>query len=121
MEKILHFFELYKIKKEYYFNRIKSNKTHYIIFVYVKIVLLACSPIIVAMLAGFIGSCLGCNINEAGTDYCFRLGIPFGIILSVFGSAGWAAMVTLPAGVIALVVWTIYCIVIWLKNLNTKS
>lgn len=88
---------------------------------YILILIFAFSPIIVATLAGFLGSCLGCNINEGGTDPCYRLGIPLGIILSAFFTMGWFMLITIPLGAIAIVAWTIFCIIIWLKKMNTKS
>jgi len=57
-------------------------------------------PLIVSMLAGLFGACLGCNINEAGTDKCIRLGIPFGNFLNFFGVVGWLSIITLPTGII---------------------
>ena len=110
MKKILNIIEL-----------IKSKKVYYIPFGYIGIVLLACSPIIIAVLAGFFGSCLGCNINEAGTDDCIRLGIPFGTIFSMFLVLGWFALLTIPIGAIAIVGWTIYCIVILIRDKKNKA
>jgi len=109
MKKILDIIEL-----------IKSKKVYYIPFVYFVIVILACSPIIIAMSAGFFGSCLGCNINEAGTDDCIRLGIPFGSVLNIMGASFWLALLTIPAGAIAIVGWTIYCIVILVRDKKNK-
>jgi hypothetical protein len=62
------------------------------------------------MFAAFIGYCLGCNINEAGTDKCIRLGMPFGEVLNSLGSLFWLFIITVPLGVIATVVLIITAI-----------
>ena len=91
---------------------IKSKKIYYMSFGYFVITILALSPIIISVIAGGLGNCLGCNINEAGTDDCIRWGIPFGNILNPLGVIGWFALLTIPVGVLAFVAWTIYCVVI---------
>lgn len=99
---------------------IKNKKIYYIPFVYLIIILLACSPIIITMFAGFFGSCLDCNINEAGTDDCIRLGIPFGSVLNIMGASFWLALITIPVGGIAIVGWSIYCFVILIREKKNK-
>jgi hypothetical protein len=71
------------------------------------IVLFALLPILFAVLAGFIGKCMGCSINEAGTDECIRHGIHFGSILNAMAVGGWLFLLTIPAGTIAFIIWTI--------------
>jgi hypothetical protein len=68
------------------------------------------SPILVSMLAGLIGACMGCSINEGGTDACVRLGIPFGAILNPLGSLFWFSIITVILGVIATVLLIIAAI-----------
>ena len=110
MKKLLRIIEL-----------IKSKKVYYVPFVYFGIVLLACSPVIIAMSAGFFGSCLGCNINEARTDNCILLGIPFGSALNIMGAFFWFALITIPVGIIAIIAWTIYCILILVRDKKKQS
>ena len=74
------------------------------------IILAALLPILVSMLAGFIGYCMGCSINEAGTDDCVRIGVPFGTILNPLGVLGWLGIITIPLGVIATVILAIAAI-----------
>ena len=73
------------------------------------------------MFSGLFGECLGCNINEAGSDPCIRLGIPFGTILSTFFVLGWFALFTIPVGAIAIVGWTIYCVIILIRKNKNKT
>jgi len=74
------------------------------------IIVAALSPILISMLAGFIGYCMGCSINEAGTDDCVRIGVPFGTILNPLGVLGWLGIITIPLGVIATAVLAIAAI-----------
>ncbi len=95
---------------------IKSKKIYYMPFGFVLIGIFSLSPYLVALLAGLIGQCLGCNINEGGTDDCIRLGIPFGIILNPLGVMGWLLLITIPLGIMAFVAWFIYCIVATIRT-----
>lgn len=81
------------------------------ISVYLGIVIFAFSPIIVALLAMFVGTCLGCEINAAASDPCIRLGIPFGQTLSGLAMMHLLAMATIPSGIMAAIAWTIYILV----------
>jgi len=74
---------------------------------YLLIILFALLPVLLAMLAGGIGNCMGCNINEGGTDECIRMGIHFGAVLNIIGAGFWLCFLTIPIGCIAFVVWTI--------------
>lgn len=62
------------------------------------------------MIAGFIGKCMSCNINEAGTDACVRLGIPFGNVLNTAFTMFWLCIITVPLGIIATIVLVIAAI-----------
>lgn len=96
--------------------QIKDRNYSFILTGYLLIIVLACSPIIMVVIAGFLGKCLDCNINEAGTDNCVVLGIPLGMILNPMMAAGWFALLTIPMGIVALAVWTVHCIIILIRN-----
>jgi hypothetical protein len=85
-------------------------KVKKVLLYHLYIALLALLPFFIAMLAGFIGKCLSCNINEAGTDQCIRAGIAFGNVLNPLVVIGWLLVLTLPLGVIATVVLIIIAI-----------
>lgn len=95
---------------------IKSKKIYYMPFGFVLIGILSISPLLVALFSGLIGQCLGCNINEAGTDDCIRFGIPFGLILNPLGVMGWLMLITIPLGIMAFFAWFIYCLFILVKT-----
>jgi len=92
-----------------------------VIWGYFFIILLSLFPVLLAMLAGGIGGSMGCNINEAGTDECIRAGIHFGTLLNGMVVIGWLAILTVPAGVIAFIMWTIIVIhdsIYYMNNYN---
>jgi len=43
------------------------NKLKKALFYHLYIIVLALLPLLISMLAGFIGYCMQCNINEGGT------------------------------------------------------
>lgn len=75
---------------------------------YLVIALIAVLPIISALLASFLGWCLGCSVNEAGTAHCIRFGINLGEMLSTMFIMGWATFLSVPLAIILLIVWSIY-------------
>lgn len=97
---------------------IKSKKIYYMPLGFVLIGMLSLSPILVSLFAGFIGECLGCNINEAGTDDCIRFGIPFGSILNPLYVMGWFMLITIPLGIVAFFAWLFYCFIILVRGKN---
>jgi hypothetical protein len=86
------------------------NKLSMILWYHLYIILLALAPLLISIAAGFVGKCMGCNINEAGTDACVRLGIPFGQALNPLGSMFWLCFITVPLGIIATIVLVIAAI-----------
>ena len=73
---------------------------------YLSIFFFGIFPILISVISGFIGNCLGCNINEAGTDNCIRFGIPFGKILNPLAVVGWFFLITLPIAGILFLIWS---------------
>ncbi|GAA3960431.1 hypothetical protein [Mucilaginibacter dorajii] len=86
------------------------DKLRKILWYHLYIILLALAPLLVSIAAGFIGNCMGCNINEGGTDACVRLGISFGNVLNPLGVLGWLCIITVPLGIIAAIVLIIAAI-----------
>jgi hypothetical protein len=74
-----------------------------VLLYHLYILMIALSPILISMLAGFIGYCMGCNINEGGTDNCIRIGVAFGNILNPLGTLFWLSIITIPLGAIATI------------------
>jgi len=96
------------IMKPYLFPETVSIKK--VLLYHLYILIIALSPILISMLAGFIGYCLGCQINEAGTDDCVRAGIAFGKIFNPIGSLFWLSIITIPFGGIAIIVLIIVAV-----------
>jgi hypothetical protein len=80
----------------------------------VLIVLVAGAPLISAAIAGGIASALGCSVNEGGASGCIFMGTDVSESLLVMFVLGWLALVTLPFGAIAFVIWLVVaCVVTW--------
>lgn len=73
---------------------------------YIIIILFAIFPILISITVNCFGNCLGCNINEAGTDDCVRFGIPFGKILNPLVVIGWLFLITIPIAFILSLIWS---------------
>jgi hypothetical protein len=79
---------------------------------FVLIVLLALAPLLSALIAGAIADALGCGLNEGGASPCPFMGHDLGEPLVIMLVLGWLAILTLPLGAAALVIWlVIVCVV----------
>jgi hypothetical protein len=65
------------------------------------------SILICALIAG----ALDCQVNEGGVSPCMVAGQDIGWLLSQMGMMGWFLLITLPSGVLALVVLLIVILV----------
>jgi hypothetical protein len=68
------------------------------------IVLWVSWPMISVFVAAVIASAWGCPLDEGGAHPCVVLGLDIGGLLYSMGVMGWLFIVTLPTGLIALVV-----------------
>lgn len=82
-----------------------------IILVYLGIAFFGLCPIIPVFTSGAIGKWLGCNINEAGTDPCFRWGINFSKMLYPMFVMGWLTLMTMPLAMLLGIGFTVYLLV----------
>ena len=87
-----------------------KKKLKWIPYAYLFTLFFIISPFLGIFLANIIGNSLGCNINESGADECIRVGIPFGEILNGMVAAAWLFFLTIPLGVIFLVILTFVAI-----------
>lgn len=83
-----------------------KKKLRWIPYGYVFILFFSVSPFLSVIAGSAIGNSLGCNINEAGTDRCIRIGIPFGDILNDMVVAGWLFFCSIPLGLLSLIIFT---------------
>jgi hypothetical protein len=74
---------------------------------YILLALFTAAPIISVLAAEGIAAAYGSKVDEAGSHPCFIRGVDVGTILSVMFTAGWFALITIPVGCIAILVYTI--------------
>lgn len=66
-------------------------------------------PVAAGLAAGYVGTALGCTVNEAGASPCLVGGVDIGGTLGTFAVLPWLGFFTLPAaavlGLVALVLF----------------
>ena len=67
--------------------------------------LLAASPLISVMIAGWIAETNGCTLHEGFVNPCVVNGTDIGQDLYAAFVLGWLMLATLPLGAIALLIW----------------
>jgi hypothetical protein len=80
------------------------------------IVLVAGAPIISVVIAGVIASSHGCALNEGFVNPCVVGGEGIGETLYTMGVAGWFMLVTIPAGLIAAIVWGVIAVIMLMTD-----
>ncbi|MEP0320612.1 hypothetical protein [Bauldia litoralis] len=68
---------------------------------------IAVAPMISVMVAGSIAKANGCVLHEGFVNPCVVDGKDMGETLYAMGMMGWLMIATIPAGIIALIVWLI--------------
>ena len=74
------------------------------------------------MLCAAIANAYGCKVDEGSMHPCIINGQDYGQLLYTLGVLGWLMLVTLPAGLLAFVVWLIILILhrqSWRKRVST--
>ncbi len=79
------------------------------------IVLFALLPIISVMASSGIAALGDCQLNEARTHPCVIVGVDVGGLLTFMFITGWLALMTVPIGAVALLVWLAVAIVLVLR------
>lgn len=69
------------------------------------VIFIALLPILLVIIAELTASALSCTVRERLPSDCIIFDVDIGMILAVSYSAGWAALVTIPAALI----FTLYC------------
>lgn len=95
--------------------RILGIRTTFAVFA--LIVLYTIGPILCVLLCALIANALGCQVDEGSIHPCNCLGVDIGGPLYALGMMGWFALVTLPTGLLAMVVY----FVVWLALRLTKK
>lgn len=86
--------------------------------IFMLIVLYTIGPILCVLLGTLIAKTLGCQVDEGSVHPCNCLGVDIGGPLYALGMMGWLALITLPTGVFALIV---YSAVLLAMKLTKKS
>ena len=73
----------------------------------VLIALFAFAPVGSVVACGVIANAHGCRVDEGSVHPCVINGKDYGQLLYTLGVMGWFMLLTLPAGVIAFVLWII--------------
>ncbi|MCB9992584.1 MAG: hypothetical protein H6873_02880 [Hyphomicrobiaceae bacterium] len=85
------------------------------------ILALAASPLISAMVAGWVAEANHCRLDEGGIHPCLVNGTDIGPDLYTFFVLGWLMLATLPLGAIALAIWLAILIIHLVIHLRRKS
>jgi len=71
-------------------------------------------PMVLAGVAGSIATANGCQLDEGSVHPCIVNGRDMGEQLYGMGVAGWFMLVTVPTGLLALMVYAASLLVVWL-------
>src|SRR5690349_4635195 len=88
-----------------------SMTTRKIIWGYCLITLYSVAPILCVLISSGIASATGSRLDEAGAHLCIILGVDVGGVLAAMFVCGWFMLVTIPTGLIAMLIFTIVWIV----------
>jgi hypothetical protein len=73
-------------------------------------------PVAFPLLASAIASARGCTLSGAGPEPCLIGGADWSGALSAMFTMHWFALMTLPAGVIALALWLVVALILWWRG-----
>jgi hypothetical protein len=79
--------------------------------VYLVIAFLGVLPMLIAMLAGVIANLAKCELNEGSVNPCVIAGRDVGKMLYAMGVGGWLTLMTMPAALLAALIYSIYLLI----------
>lgn len=83
------------------------------ILIYTVILFWTVLPFLSILLSGLIAKMFGIkNVNEGSAPHCIFMGINVGKIVFQLFVGGWYSLITLPTGIMALFIYTLY-LIIW--------
>jgi len=91
------------------------------LLILVPILLWTIWPVLLAGTAGAIATANGCEINETVINSCVVNGREMGDTLYAMGVMGWFMLVTIPTGLLALLVFLLFLLVEWLVARRRSS
>lgn len=80
------------------------------------IVLWMVLPLLSVFTAYTIGNAFNCQVDEGGVHPCVVAGQDIGEPLYTMGVLGWFMFITIPSGLVALVIFLIVLLVGWLRR-----
>lgn len=83
------------------------------LLILVPILLWTIWPIILVSIAGAIAAANGCELNETVINSCIVNGREMGNTLYSMGVMGWFMLVTIPTGLLALLIFLLLLLVEW--------
>jgi hypothetical protein len=87
----------------------------------VVILLIAAAPLISVTVAGWIAESHGCTLHEGFVNPCIVDGEDMGDTLYTMFVMGWFMLVTLPAGLVALLVWIIVAVTLLIAGRRRRK
>ncbi len=84
------------------------------LLILIPILLWTIWPVILAAIAGAIASANGCELNETVINSCVVDGREMGETLYSMGVMGWFMLVTVPTGLLALLVFLLLLLIEWI-------
>jgi hypothetical protein len=84
------------------------------LLILVPILLWMIWPVIVVAVAGSIAAANGCELNETVINSCIVDGREMGDTLYSMGVMGWFMLVTIPTGLLALLVFLLLLLIEWI-------
>ena len=80
------------------------------------IVVVAIAPLLSVLAATGIATAAGCRLDEGSAHPCVVLGIDLADMLYGLFVLGWLMLATLPLGGLALLVWLVVAVVLYLRR-----
>ncbi|RUL77710.1 hypothetical protein [Dyella choica] len=79
--------------------------------VYLVIGFLGLVPLLMALLAGAVANWAKCELSEASVGPCVIGGRDVGKVLYTMFVSGWFSLITLPAALLAMMIYSVYLLV----------
>lgn len=88
------------------------------LLILIPILLWTIWPVLLVATAGAIASANGCELNETTINSCIVNGREMGNTLYSMGVMGWFMLITIPTGLLALLVFLLLLLVEWIVGRN---
>jgi hypothetical protein len=86
------------------------------LLILIPILLWTIWPVVLVVIAGAIASANGCELNETMINSCIVNGREIGNTLYSMGVMGWFMLVTIPTGLLALLIFLLLLLIEWIAG-----